>query len=169
MPVPASFETARLRADKLSPAHLGDLLALHQDARAMAELGGIRDEAETERYLQRNLDHWAEYGFGVWMLRGVEGDRSMGRVALRWLVAGDVRDVEIGFALLPEYWGQGLATEAGHVCLGYARLELGLQTLVGATTLGNCASRKVLKKLGLRHESEVEINGTECLLYRVRW
>lgn len=135
----------------------------------MAELGGIRDEAETTRYLERNLDHWSEYGFGVWMLRTLEGDFSVGRVVLRWLMAGAVHDVEIGFALLPDYWGQGLATEAGRFCLRLARLELGLETLVGATTPANHASQNVLRKLGLRRESEIEINGTECLLYRIRW
>lgn len=169
MPIPASFKTDRLWAEKLAPAHQADLLALHQDRAAMAELGGIRDEAETARYLQRNVDHWAEYGFGVWMLRGRESNRSVGRTVLRWLVADGVHDVEIGFALLPEYWGRGLATEAGHFCLRLARFELGLETLVGATTQENHASQNVLRKLGLRHESEVTINGTECLLYRIRW
>jgi ribosomal-protein-alanine N-acetyltransferase len=169
MPIPVSFETARLRAEKLSLAHLADLLALHRDPRAMAELCGIRDEAETGRYLERNLDHWAEYGFGVWMLRALEGEVSVGRVALRWLDTGVVHDVEIGFALLPDYWGQGLATEAGRFCLRLARLELGLQTLVGVTTSANYASQNVLSKLGLRHESQVTINGTDCLLYRIRW
>ncbi len=169
MPVPESFQTARLEAEKLLPTHLPDLLMLHQDPRAMAELGGVRDEAETSRYLTRNLDHWADHGFGIWMLRETGGDHSIGRVVLRWLSAENVDDVEIGFALLPDYWGRGIATEAALFCLELARLELDLRTLIGITTLENHASQRVLSKLGLRHDSEVPVNGTKCLLYRIRW
>jgi ribosomal-protein-alanine N-acetyltransferase len=169
MPIPESFQTRFVRAERLSPGHFDDLLELHQNPRTMVELGGVRDEDETSRYLARNLDHWAEHGFGVWMLREAEGDRSMGRIVLRWLSTDRVDDVEIGFALLPDFWGLGIATEAARFCLGLARIELGLKTLVGVTTPGNHASQRVLRKLMLRHESEVTINGTECLLYRIRW
>ena len=169
MPVPESFQTARLEGEKLSPEHLADLLVLHQDPELMAELGGVRDNVETSRYLTRNLNHWAAHGFGVWMLRLRGGERSIGRVVLRWLSTGSINDVEIGFALLPGYWGRGLATEAAEFCLNLARTDLDLKTLIGITTPGNQASQRVLSKLGLRYESEAVVEGAKCLLYRVRW
>lgn len=85
MSIPESFQTARLEGERLAPEHLPDLEALHLDPDTMRELGGVRSAAETSRYLGRNLNHWVEHGFGVWMLRLKGGDRSIGRVVLRWL------------------------------------------------------------------------------------
>ncbi len=169
MPIPESFQTARLEAEKLTSQHLPDLQALHRDPDAMAELGGVRSHAETSRYLARNLDHWAANGFGVWMLRLKGKEPAIGRVVLRWLSTESISDVEIGFALLPGHWGRGLATEAGEFCLSIARRDLDLETLIGITTPKNQASQQVLNKLGMRYECDTEVEKTRCFLYRVRW
>ncbi len=169
MPIPESFQTARLEAEKLASHHLPDLQAVHRDPDMMAELGGVRSHAETSRYLARNLDHWAAHGFGVWMLRLKGAEPVIGRVVLRWLSTESINDVEIGFALLPGCWGRGLATEAGEFCLGIARSDLDLETLIGITTPKNQASQQVLNKLGLRYECKTVVEKTRCFLYRVRW
>ncbi len=169
MPVPESFQTARLEGVKLAPEHLVDLQALHQDPESMAELGGVRGRVETSRYLDRNLDHWDAHGFGVWMLRLKGEQRSIGRVVLRWLSTGRINDIEIGFALLPAHWGRGLATEASEFCLNLAKKNLNVRTLIGVTTPENKASQRVLSKLGLCHEGELVVEETQCLLYRTRW
>jgi ribosomal-protein-alanine N-acetyltransferase len=135
----------------------------------MAELGGVRSDAETGRYLERNSSHWDTYGFGVWMLRPKGGQHWIGRTVLRWLSTGTIDDVEIGYAFLPTYWGQGLATEAAEFCLGVARAELELRTVIGVTTPENLASQRVLEKVGLRYESDTVVERTRCFLYRVRW
>ena len=169
MSAPESFQTARLEGEKIRPEHLSDLRVLHRDLETMAELGGVRSDAETFRYLTRNLDHWATYGFGVWMLRLKGEDRSIGRVILRWLVTASIKDVEIGFAFLPSYWGQGLATESAKVCADVARTDLGLQTLIGVVTPENLASQRVLNKLGLHYECDTMVEHTRCLIYRACW
>jgi RimJ/RimL family protein N-acetyltransferase len=135
----------------------------------MAELGGVKSDAETADYLERNLSHWDTHGFGVWMVCPRGGQNWIGRIVLRWLSAGTIDDVEIGFAFLPTYWGRGLATEAGEFCLGVAQSELEPRTVIGVTTPENLASQRVLRKLGLRYESKVVVEQTRCHLHRVRW
>ena len=169
MSLPESFQTARLEGEKLAPEHLPALQALHRDPETMAKLGGVRSDVETARYLTRNLDHWAAHGFGVWMLRLRGGERPIGRVVLRWLSTTSINDVEIGFALLPDRWGRGFATEAAQFALGQARSRLDLQTLIGITTPENQASQRVLEKLGLRYECDTVVEETPCFLYRVHW
>ena len=169
MSVPESFQTVRLEGERLAPDHLPDLQVLHRDPETMRELGGVRSDMETSRYLDRNLNHWATHGFGVWMLRLKRGDRSIGRVVLRWLSTETINDVEIGFAFLPTYWGRGLATESARFCLDLARTDLGLQTLIGITTPKNVASQRVLSKLGLSYECDTIVESTHCFLFRSRW
>ena len=106
-----SFSTARLLAERLTPAHRADLRQMDQDEQFMAHLGGVRDEAGTDSYLDSNLAHWSEYGFGLWMLRERETGVMIGRAVLRHLDVEGVDEVETGYGFLPEFWGRGLATE----------------------------------------------------------
>ncbi len=169
MSVPETFQTARLEGEKLAPEHLQALRTLHRDPEMMRGLGGVRSDVETSRYLSRNLHHWATYGFGVWMLRLKGGDRTIGRVALRWLSTESIHDVEIGFAFLPTHWGRGFATESAQFCLDVAGTDLELRTLIGITTPENLASQRVLSKLGLFHECDTIVEKTPCFLFRSRW
>ena len=163
-----SFLTARLVAERLTPAHLADLRSMDTDERFMAYLGGVRDEAGTTAYLERNLAHWAAHGFGLWMLRDRQTQANAGRAVLRHLDVDGVDEVEVGYGFLPEFWGRGLATEVTHACLDIARDRLGLATAVAVTLPGNLASRRVLTKAGLTFEREVTLSGLSCLLFRVR-
>ena len=66
------FLTERLSAERLTAGHWDDLRAMDGDAGYMAHLGGVRDEAGTQAYLDRNLAHWTEHGYGLYMLRDRE-------------------------------------------------------------------------------------------------
>ena len=97
MPFPDSFSTARLQAERLTSNHLPELSRMHRDPAVMAQLGGVRDEAQTAAYLARNLQHWTDYGFGLWILREVVGADPIGRAVLRHLLVDGVDEVEVGY------------------------------------------------------------------------
>lgn len=61
--------------------------------------------------LNQAAKHWAIYGFGRWLLR--HDDVEVGTVSLtRCCILGQ-EEVELGYALVPNAWGCGYATEAG--------------------------------------------------------
>lgn len=60
-------------------------------------------------------------------------------------------DVEIGWWLHPDVWGQGYATEGARAALQHAR-DCGLPRVYAVTHPGNEASMNVCRKLGMRHE-----------------
>ena len=163
---PSSFSLRRLRAERLTEDHLPDLRRMDRDDRMMALAGGVRTEAETADYLDRNLAHWAEYGFGIWMLREPAAGRIIGRAGLRHLSVEGVDEVELGYALLPEFWGRGLATDAARACVTIGRDWLGLPSLVGLALPANLASHRVLRKAALVPEREVMHAGMPHLLFR---
>ena len=179
MAFPESFWTTRMHAERLRAEHLPDLLKMFRDPAITAELGGLRDEEWTAAYLARNLDHWSEYGFGVWILRGVHGEDVIGRAILRRLrVEADNSghdpenprhsdEVELGYAFYPEFWGQGLATEVARALIefGFGHLQLG--SLVAETTLSNLPSQRVLTKAGFTQEREILIQSVPCVLFRL--
>jgi RimJ/RimL family protein N-acetyltransferase len=139
---------------------------MDQDARFMAHLGGVRDEPGTERYLHWNLAHWAEHGFGLWMLRERSTRAMIGRAVLRHLEVDGIDEVETGYGFLPEFWGRGLATEVTRACLALGRDQLGLRSIVAITLPANTASQRVLLKAGLAYEREIDHGGLRHMLFR---
>jgi RimJ/RimL family protein N-acetyltransferase len=167
MAFPESFVTARLEADRLTPDHLAEVRRMHQDPAVMAHLGGVREEHQTVAYLERNLRHWADSGFGLWILRERGGTDPIGRAVLRHLRVDDRDEVEVGYAFYSDYWGRGLATEVTIACLGFGFRELGLTTIVAVTNPANVASQRVLVKAGLVYERELNHEGSTWSLFRI--
>jgi len=163
------FDTARLRAERLQPHHFDELRRMHCDAAVMTHLGGVRSEEQTTSYLEKNLKHWAEHGFGLWILRERGGGELIGRGLLRRLTVDGVDEVETGYAFYEPFWGRGLATEITAACLTIARERLGLDTIVAVTSLDNYKSQHVLEKNGLAFERTFLHEGSEAALFRIRW
>ena len=63
-------------------------------------------------------------------------------------------EVDIGYAFMPQYGGQGYATEAAAGVLAYAA-SLGIRRVLAITATGNAGSKAVLRKIGMRFEKVV--------------
>ena len=78
-------------------------------------------------------------------------------------------EIELGWVITPERWGEGLATELGQASVDVAFGQLGLPELVAFTTPGNVASRRVMEKLGFAYEKTAPfMHYGEHVLYRLR-
>ena len=64
---------------------------------------------------------------------------------------------DIGFAFLPEYNGCGYAYEAAEKVLSIASQQAEYSTILATTIPQNIASIKLLNKLGLHFEREIEV------------
>ncbi len=60
-------------------------------------------------------------------------------------------EVEIGYRLFPEFWGQGLATEGARELVRYAFDDLDVSRCVAITMAVNVPSRKVMERIGLNY------------------
>lgn len=168
MTFPDSFTTARLRAERLTADHLGEVHRMHRDPAVMMHLGGVRDDDQTAAYLARNLAHWATYGFGLWILREVDGGDPIGRAVLRHLLIDGSDEVEVGYGFYPSHWGRGLATEVTVALLALGRRHLHLTSIVAVTSPANRASQHVLRKAGLVYERDFVHDGLPSSLFRTR-
>ena len=59
-------------------------------------------------------------------------------------------EVELGYALAPEHWGNGYASEAGKAMVRYAFEDLKLPRIVNSVRKDNTRSINVMKRLGFR-------------------
>jgi [ribosomal protein S5]-alanine N-acetyltransferase len=164
----AEFETARLlgrpmRADDFEP-----LFQMYQNDAVTATLGGKRNAEQVREYLHEQLAHFARYGYGFWMFHAKTEGQFVGRGGLRNIFVGGHDEVEVGYALMPEFWRQGLATEIAQasVQIGFEKLEL--PELVSFTMPTNIGSRRVMEKAGFVFERDIVFKDLPHVLYRQR-
>jgi ribosomal-protein-alanine N-acetyltransferase len=118
--------------------------------------------ADSLRRWAGRLDDWERDGFGMWIVEVVGDGSVVGHAGLQRLEGTD--DVELGYYLGRSAWGQGYATEAARAVLAYGFGTAGLRRIVAVVRIENDASRKVLHKLGFRHERDGIFYGAEASL-----
>lgn len=112
---------------------------------------GVRSLADAEHYIAEGpTASYARNGFGLFLVMRKEGLEPIGMCGL--IRRDTLPDVDIGYALLARFEGQGYATEAAAATLAWGRGALGLPRIVGITGLDNQGSIRVLEKIGLRFE-----------------
>jgi RimJ/RimL family protein N-acetyltransferase len=130
-------------------------------------LGGVRSDDQVTEILRADIRHWQELGCGPWVFFERANGVFVGRGGLRRArIAGEDR-VEVLYALRPDAWGRGYATEIALLAVGECR-RVGLPEVHGLVAPGNHASRRVLEKAGIRFEATVEHGGLPHLLGRLR-
>jgi len=160
------IHTARLRGERLKEEDYSLICAMHEDSQLMKTLGGVRSAEQSRQWLQSDLEHWQKYGYGIWIFYDHKG-RFVGRCGLRNVTVEGRAEVEIAYAILPKYWGQGYATEMARKALEVAQ-ELGIEEIVIFTWVENSASLRVIEKLGLTFEKELDYAGLPHRLYRFK-
>jgi RimJ/RimL family protein N-acetyltransferase len=168
-PFPERLETPRLYLTRPVDADLPDLTAMHTDPRVMATLGGLRPPEDLVAMHRRQFVSWGQVGFGWWVARHRTDGRFVGRGGLRPSVwDGNRREIEVGYGLVAEFWGRGLATELASESVRVGFDILGLPELITFTLPTNLRSRRVMEKVGFRYERDIEHAGLPHVLYRLR-
>jgi RimJ/RimL family protein N-acetyltransferase len=129
---------------------------------------GIRTLEQAREAVEAGpLRLYAEYGYGPFRLRRREDGMDFGICGLFRRAGLD--EADIGFAVLPEFCGQGFGFEASAAVLEHARDALGLPCVTAIVSPQNEASIGLLEKLGLHYERQVRMPGDDhdVSLYRI--
>lgn len=102
------------------------------------------------------MESYHRLGFGMYRTELKEGGTPIGICGL--VKRTSLKDVDIGFALFPQFWGKGYAYEAASAVLAFGRNVLRLRRIVAITTHDNHDSIRVLEKLGMRFERMVRLS-----------
>ncbi|MDQ3804118.1 MAG: GNAT family N-acetyltransferase [Acidobacteriota bacterium] len=159
----AVLETARLVLRRWTAEDAEALFEMCRDAEVMRYIGDGRAWVGVERareWLARNLDAYAEHGFGGWAVVEKVGGRLVGSCGLNPPREG-MSEVELGYLFARDCWGKGYATEAAGACLRHGFDELKLEEVVARVTPEHTPSRRVLEKLGFEFEGLRRFEGAE--------
>jgi RimJ/RimL family protein N-acetyltransferase len=116
----------------------------------MRLIGGPLTRHEVEAKLAREIATQDSMQVQYWPIFLLDTGEHVGCTGLRPYRPAE-RVYELGFHLLPAYWGQGLAEEAARAVIGHAFSTLGANGLFAGHHPENAASRRVLEKLGFRY------------------
>ena len=128
----------------------------------LANIGdrGVRTVDDAYRYLREGpMAMYEKFGFGLWLVVRRADGAAIGMCGL--LRRDNLPDVDLGYAYLPEYWGQGYAFEAAQATLQHAAKKFGLGRVIGVVTAGNQGSIRILEKLGMTFERMVSMRPNE--------
>ena len=151
-------ETTRLLHQAMKVEDAEDVFAFNSDPLVMQYTGESPWESlELTRQRLRDYPDFTRHGFGRWGCRLKSTGRVIGFSGFKFLP--ELEEVELGYRFLPEYWGQGLATESARACVAFGLKTIGLPYIVGLVLPENVASMRVLQKAGMHDTGLIESEG----------
>jgi RimJ/RimL family protein N-acetyltransferase len=162
------LETDRLVLRRMSVDDADFMLGLLNDPSWLRFIGdrGVRTREEARTYILKGpIDMYERLGFGIYLTALKEEGVPIG---ICGLVKRDfLADVDIGFALLPGFWGRGYAYEAASAVMEHGKGALGLKRIVAITNPENQSSIRLLEKLGLKFDRMIRAtaDGPEIRLF----
>ncbi len=158
-------ERLALRAwDPDDPADVAAAYDIYRREEVSRWLGAHPAPWQSEQAAHDRLLRWQSVGFdapgfGIWAVVPTGGDGPIGSALLMHLPDSEgtlTEDVEIGWHLHPDAWGQGFATEAARRVLQHARSTLGLTEINALAYPGNDASVAVMRRLDMHPRGETD-------------
>ncbi|MEO8019626.1 MAG: GNAT family N-acetyltransferase [Pseudomonadota bacterium] len=147
------LDTPRLTLRRLEFDDAPFVVALLNEPSFLENIGdrGVRSIEDAHRYLREGpMAMYEKYGFGLWHTARKSDGASVGMCGL--LRRDSLPDVDVGYAFLPAYWGQGFAHEAAEAVMRLGASKFGLKRLIAVVSAGNAGSIRVLEKLGMSFE-----------------
>ena len=164
------IETERLRLREFNSTD-GELIFELLNSQGWLKYIGSRSIATIEdavNYIETKLQKgYRESGFGFYL---VELKATGVKTGMCGLVKREgLDDVDIGFALLPQYENKGYAYESSMAVIQYAKNKLKINKLAAITMPSNLTSVKLLEKLGMKFDKKISLPGDpeELFLYKM--
>jgi len=114
----------------------------------------MRQRREAEAYLESIPRGVSERSYLNWIVADPDDDRMLGTCTLYDLQVPHLR-AGVGYALLAEARGRGIATDAVGLALRYGFGQLGLNRIEADAHPDNERSRLLLERLGFRFEGRL--------------
>ena len=161
------LETPRLRLRMFREDDFDAYAEMMADPEVMRYLpqGGSLPRPEAWRNMAAMLGHWKLRGFGPWAVEEQASGEFVGRIGPFWPAGWP--GLELIWAIRPQSWGQGYATEGARVALEYLFDEMGSNHVISLIRPQNTASIRVAEKINQRLQGRMEFYGSAALVYGI--
>ena len=124
----------------------------------------IKNIEEARNVIDFIRHQYIENGIGRWAVIEKETNNFIGWAGFK-LIRDKINNhsnfYDLGYRLIPKYWGKGIATESAKALLDYGFEKLQLNIIYSMTDTSNKASRNVLEKTGFKFVETFFLDGVE--------
>ena len=144
------LETERLILREMQPSDFDALCRIMQDEETMTAYEGAFSDEEVQAWLDRQLERYRKWGFGLWAVILKENGAMIGQCGLTMQPWKGEDVLEIGYLFERAYWHRGYATEAARACRVYAFDTLNAKEICSIIRDTNTASQNVALRNGMK-------------------
>ncbi|WP_115712647.1 GNAT family N-acetyltransferase [Legionella sainthelensi] len=163
------FTTTRLIICEPSLSDFDNLYTLQSNSEVMSFIGnGKRDKNEVRVGLEKAIHHFQKHQFSLGSVFVKDSHEFIGRAGMIYFNYDDNQsEVEIAYALLPQYWGRGYATEITTSLIQFAFRDFNMQKLIAVVHPENTSSQNVLIKSGMSHAGKINYWNKEIMKFEI--
>ncbi|WP_203640494.1 GNAT family N-acetyltransferase [Levilactobacillus andaensis] len=161
-----NLATERLILRERTLADLADSVEMDKNQAVTEFIYGVWDGSPRHvTYVKRRIDQQYGHGLGYWSIFSQADPAEF----LGWImltpVEGSPSLIKIGWRLMRNHWGHGIATEAAQAVVQYAFLTLNLPKLAAGINPGNERGQRVAEKLGFTFKQPISVGDEQLALY----
>lgn len=147
--------TERLILRQMTEDDYDSLAAILQDEETMYAYEGAFSDEMTCEWLDRQIERYHKWGYGLWAVISKEEDKMIGQCGLTNQDWNGRQVLEIGYLFNKKYWHHGYATEAAVACKRYAFDKLHANEVCCIIRDTNVPSQRVALRNGMIKSTEV--------------
>lgn len=159
-------DTERLRFRRMETSDLDDMTVVLLAPDPVPYDRPVRTRDDAVRWIEWQSRNYAEHDFGLWVVETHDG-RFVGDCGLTMQDVEGTPHVEVGYHVVPELRGRGLATEAARAVRDCAAAH-GVDHLVALIRPENTPSQGVARALGMELERTAHVHGADALVFGMR-
>lgn len=119
------------------------------------------------KWIQKQLDRYEQGNYGMLALIEKTSGAFVGQCGLLTQEIDGKNELEIGYSLIPKFWGSGYASEAAQFVKAWAWKHLDVATIISIIKTDNIPSQKVATKMGMKPEKNVVWKDIEVAVYSI--
>ena len=161
------LETERLILRELLPTDDAGMFELDSNPEVHKYLGEnlVKTIEESRAVIQAVRQQYLDNGIGRWAVVEKASGEFIGWSGLKFITEYEnnrIHFYDVGYRLIPRYWGNGYATESAKAAIEYGFTKMNLQEIIGMANVDNRASRRALEKCGLKFVEQFYWKHIKC-------
>lgn len=160
------IESQRLFLRNFTLKDVDKMSEIYSDDAVMKYIGrgGKANREQTQQMIEAFIKSYQKNGFGIYALIEKESDELTGHCGFNRLPNDEI---EIAYLIEKKNWRKGYATEISAATLQYGFEKIRLNRIVALAYPENTASIKVINKIGMKQEGEIEFFGKMFLYFGI--
>jgi RimJ/RimL family protein N-acetyltransferase len=155
--------TARLSLRRPTLDDIDAIFAIHSDPTTCLHnpSDALSKREETVELFQRWDDHWQRFGYGYWVVRRRDSDRTLGFCGTKVMDLHGMSVLNLFYRFEASSWGQGVASEAATAVVEWVTERVPDLPVIARVRPANTASQRVAVRAGMVRADHLDTAGED--------